>query len=74
MTQLHYCLEVCQNNSAHFRLLIKKQLTHYYEERVKRVAARHCNWLPQETDVFQNTPKLKSTIDMFCSLRQSLEL
>lgn len=37
------------------------------------MAARDCNWLPQETDIFQNTAKVKSTIDMFCSPRQSLE-
>lgn len=66
-------LELCQNSSAHFRLLITKQQTRY-EKRMKRVAVRDHNRLPQQTDVFQNTPEVKSTIDMFCSPRQSPEL
>lgn len=57
-----------------FQAIIRKQLMRYYEERMKKVADRDCNWLPQETDVFQNTPKVKATIDVFCSPRQSLEL
>jgi len=46
---------IVANCSVHFWLLIRKQLVHYYVERMKSMVSRDCNLFPEETDVFLNT-------------------